>query len=123
MSKIAFAKAFYDQFYRFLEQMIELYPEDTDFRTFETFLRGIAKANPMTAVKVFHETTSKFAAQIEARDESFFLKYDYTEYGGDTMDIIGKLSRYYTGLSEDSRKSIWEYLLVLKELSKRACSS
>ena len=77
----------------------------------------------MTAVKVFHETTFKFAAQIEARDESFFLKYDYTEYGGDTMDIIGKLSRYYTGLSEDSRKSIWEYLLVLKELSKRACSS
>jgi len=123
MSKIAYLKGFYDQFYRFLEEMIDLYPDDPDFRTFDTFLRGVQKANPMTAVKVFYETTSKFATQIDARDESFFLKYDYAEYGGDTMDIIGKLSGYYTALSDDSRKAIWEYLIVLKELSKRVCTA
>jgi hypothetical protein len=123
MSKIAYIKGFYDQFYKFLEEMIDLYPEDPDFRTFDTFLRGISKANPMSAVKVFHETSAKFAEKIDSRDESFFLKYDYTEYGGDTMDIIGKLSGYYTALTPESRKAIWEYLIVLKELSKRACTS
>lgn len=122
MSKIAFVKGFYDQFFKFLEEMIDLYPEDADFRTFDTFLRGIHKANPMTAVKVFHETSAKFSGQIDARDESFFLKYDYAEYGGDTMDIIGKLSGYYAALSPESRTAIWEYLIVLKELSKRACT-
>lgn len=123
MSKIAYLKGFYDQFYKFLEQMIDLYPDDPDFRTFDTFLRGIQKANPMKAVQVFHETTAKFAAQIDAREESFFLKYNYAEYGGDTMDIIGKLSGYYTALTPESRTAIWEYLIVLKELSKRACTA
>ncbi len=123
MSKIAYLKGFYDQFYKFLDEMSELYPEDPDFRTFETFLRGIQRANPMKAAQVFHETTAKFSDQIEARDETFFLQYNYAEYGGDTMDIIGKLSAYYKSLTDDSRKAIWEYLLVLKELSKRACTS
>ena len=122
MSKIAYLKGFYDQFYKFLDEMSELYPEDPDFRTFDTFLHQIQRANPMKAAQVFHETTSKFAAQIDSRDDSFFLEYDYAEYGGDTMNIIGKLSGYYKALTDESRKAIWEYLLVLKELSKRACS-
>jgi hypothetical protein len=77
----------------------------------------------MKAAQVFYETTSKFSDQIDSRDESFFLKYDYAEYGGDTMNIIGKLSEYYKALTEESRKAIWDYLIVLKELSKRACTS
>ena len=120
MSKIAFAKAFYDQFYAFLKEMGEMYPEDTDFPTFETFLRMLQKSNPMKVIEVFHEQIQKFSDQINRKDESYFLNYSYVEYGSNVTDVVGKLAGYFSAMTPDTKKCVWEYLFVLKELSKKA---
>lgn len=120
-SKIGFVKGFYDQFGNFMQELIALFPEDPDFRTFETFLKMLSKTNPMQPIKLFKEYCDKFEDKINSKDESFFLSYSYADEGlGDMMDVVGKLSGYYKGMNEESKKSIWEYLFVLKELSKRA---
>lgn len=120
-SRIGFIKAFYDQFNAFIGEMIELFPEDPDFRTFDTFLRLLSKTNPMQVVKLFNEYSEKFKDKINSRDESFFLQYSYEEeVAGDMVDIVGKLSKYYQTLNSANKKCIWEYLFVLKELSKKA---
>lgn len=120
--KIGFVKGFYDQFGNFMQEMIAMFPDDPDFRTFETFLKMLSKTNPMHAIKLFKEYCDKFENQINSRDENFFLNYSYDQEEGlgDMMDVVGKLSGYYKGMNEESKKSIWEYLFVLKELSKRA---
>lgn len=119
MSKIAFAKAFYDQFYKFLGEMSDLYPEDPDFRTFETFMRTLQKTNPMQVIKIFNEQVEKFSDKINAKDESYFLNYSYAEYGNNITDIVGKLAGYFQAMDSDSKNAVWEYLYVLKELSKK----
>ena len=123
MSKIAFAKAFYEQFYSFLKEMGEMYPEDTDFPTFETFLRMLQKTNPMKVLEIFHEQTQKFSEQINSKNEDFFLKYSYVEYGSNVTDVVGKLAGYFSAMTPDTKKCVWDYLYVLKELSHKAMVS
>lgn len=119
MSKIAFIKGFYEQLYAFLGEMTEMYPEDIEFRTYDTSLRMIQTTNPVLAPKTFYETVRDFSDKIDARDEAFFLNYTYKDVD---VDIVGKMSKYFIESSPETKKCVWDYVTVLKELSKRAVS-
>lgn len=119
MSRTVYLKAFFEQFGKFIEEMSEMYPDDPDFPSFKTFLNGLQKTNPMVVINVFNENVSKFSKQIEDQDEEFFLKYSYAEYGNGVTDIVGKLAGYFSAMSPETKKCVWDYLRVLKELSKR----
>ena len=100
-----------------------MYPDDADFPSFATFLNGLQKTNPMLVISIFNENVSKFSKQIEDRDEDFFLNYSYVEYGSGITDVVGKLAGYFSAMSPETKTCVWDYLRVLKELSKRASSS
>lgn len=119
MSRSVFLKAFFDQFGKFLNEMSDMYPDDPDFPSFQTFLNGLQKTNPMLVIHIFNENVSKFSKQIEEQNEDFFLKYSYVEYGSGVTDVVGKLAGYFSAMSADTKKCVWDYLRVLKELSKR----
>lgn len=119
MSQAVFLKAFFEQFGKFLDEMGDMYPDDPDFPSFKTFLNGLQKTNPLVVVQVFNENVSKFSKQIEDHDEDFFLKYSYVEYGSGVTDVVGKLAGYFSGMSPATKKCVWDYLRVLKELAKR----
>lgn len=123
MSRPVFLKAFFEQFGKFIEEMSEMYPDDADFPSFATFLNGLQKTNPMLVISIFNENVSKFSKQIEDRDEDFFLNYSYVEYGSGITDVVGKLAGYFSAMSPETKTCVWDYLRVLKELSKRASSS
>lgn len=120
MSRSVFLKAFFEQFGKFMAEMTEMYPDDPDFPSFVTFMDTLQKTNPMLVLSVFNENVSKFSKQIEDQDASFFLNYSYAEYGSGVTDVVGKLAGYFAAMPAETKTCVWEYLRVLKELSKRA---
>jgi len=118
-SKIVIMNALYDQFFSFLSELKEMYPEDPDFSMYETSLRMLKSTNPSLLGKYIVEYTEDFKSQIESQDESFFLKYSFDEYGEHVdLNIFSKLKKYYADMSPDSKSNTWKYIQNIYKLSK-----
>lgn len=121
MSSIAVLKAFYTQLGSVLNNLIDMFPDDMDFKTFRTFVGMIQSTNPQLVVSTFYtEVVDKYEAQIDSRDEAFLVAYEGAEYGNDVVDIMTKIKSYWASLDAESKDSLWQYLFILKELAKRA---
>jgi hypothetical protein len=111
--------ALFDQFFSFLGELKEMYPEDPDFPMYETSLRMIKATNPSLLGKYIVEYTQEFQTQIESQDESFFLKYSFDEYGEHVdLNIFSKLKKYYADMNADSKANTWKYIQNIYKLSK-----
>lgn len=111
--------ALYDQFFSFLKEMKEMYPEDPDFPMYETSLRMLKTTNPSLLGKYIVEYTNEFQTQIESQDEKFFLDYSFNEYGSDVdLNIFAKLKKYYADMSPESKSHTWKYIQNIYKLSK-----
>lgn len=111
---------FFRQFDAVVNQLVEMFPEDQDFKVFRTFLGMLQKTNPTMIIGTFHEhVVLPFEDKINARDETFIMSYTPANYGSDTIDIITKIRGYWETLSPESRDCMWQYIYILKELCKR----
>ena len=121
MSKVVAINTFYTQIGSILDWLIDMFPEDPDFATSKTFISLIKKTNPSLVINTFHENvTVLYEKQINERDEAFLLEYKGVEYGADAADIIVKMKGYWGQLDTATKDSLWQYLYILKELTKRA---
>jgi hypothetical protein len=122
-SKIVLMNALYDQFFSFLKELKEMYPDDSDFPIYETSLRMIKTTNPSMLGKYISEYTQDFKKQIESQDEAFFLDYSFDEYGQDVdLNIFSKLKKYYASMTPDSKLNTWKYIQNIYKLSKASVS-
>jgi hypothetical protein len=120
---VAALKAFYVQLGTVVSNLIDMFPEDIDFPTFQTFIAMLQKTNPSLVVNtVYEDVTVKYGDKIDARDETFLMEYQGHEYGNDVADIFTKVKNYWSVLDEQTKDSLWQYIYILKELSKRAYS-
>lgn len=111
--------ALYDQFFSFLGELGQMYPEDPDFPMYETSLRMLKSTNPSLLPKYIVEYTQDFQSQIESQDEKFFLDYSFNEYGEHVdLNIFSKLKKYYADMSKDSKANTWKYIQNVYKLSK-----
>jgi len=118
-SKIVIMNALYDQFFSFLGELKQMYPEDTDFAIYETSVRMLKSTNPSLLGKYIVEYTQDFKAQIESQDEKFFLDYSFNEYGEHVdLNIFSKLKKYYADMSTDSKANTWKYIQNIYKLAK-----
>jgi hypothetical protein len=121
MSKIVAINTFYAQITSILDWLIDMFPDDADFATSKTFVSIAKKTNPSLVINTFHEAvTVPYEDKINARDEAFLLEYKGAEYGNDAADIIVKMKGYWQDLDTQTKDSLWQYLYILKELTKRA---
>lgn len=118
-SKIVLIKALYDQFFSFLGELNEMYPEDADFPMYETSLRLLRTSNPSLLAEYIVKYTEDFKSQIESQDEKFFLDYSFNEYGSDVdLNIFSKLKKYYASMNTESKANTWKYIQNIYKLSK-----
>lgn len=121
MSQVVVLKTFFTQLTAVLDNLSEMFPDDADFPTFKTFIGMLQKTNPTVVVNTFHESVViPYEDKIDSRDEKFLETYEGVEYGSDIVDITLKLKAYWAVLDTQTKDSIWQYLYILKELSKRA---
>ena len=114
-------KAFYTQIGNVVSNLVDMFPDDADFPTFQTFIGMLQKTNPSLVVNTFYENvTLKYEDRITSKDEAFILEYQSAEYGNDVADIISKVKMYWSVLDNQTKESLWQYMYILNELAKRA---
>ncbi len=122
MSRRIFMDAFFNQFADFLDQLIQVFPEDLDFPAYKTGLRLLQKTNPMIVIQEVVTHVTPFEKLVRAKDESFLLDYKFSEY--DTLEqIINKLKNMWTTLSGNNKQVIWNYIILLLDLSQKCLAS
>jgi len=121
MSRKIFLDAFYGQFSDFLDQLIQLFPNDTDFYTYKTGLHLLQKTNPKLVPEQVVLHVTPFEKTLRARDDRFFMDYRFEEYSDDDAlgMIIGKMKDLWTSLSDHNKKCVWDYTNLLLDLGKR----
>ena len=123
MSRKIFIDAFFNQFNDFLEQLIRVFPEDTEFPAYLAGLKLLHRTNPMLVITQVKEHVSPYEETIRAKNEDFFLKHTFDDVSDDALDqVINKLKGFWGVLDDSNKKHVWEYVTVLLELAKR-CSS
>jgi len=119
--------AFNTQIINFLDETINLYPNDLDFSTFKNAILLLKKTNPRKIYELFNLYIDSYRGKIMNRDETFFIsecKYqeftNYQEYyknnSIDISHVIDKLKLYWTDLSDNNKDKIWKYLEILIKL-------
>jgi hypothetical protein len=120
MSSATLLKTFFHQFNEVVDQLVDMFPADQNFKIFKTFLGMLSRTNPTLVISTFHEHVAmKYESQINLRDEKFLVSYTPAEYGSDVTDIIASLRPHWSTLSRQSKDALWQYIYILKELSKK----
>jgi len=117
-SKIVLMNALYDQFFSFLNELIEIYPDDVDFSIFLSTLKMLKTTNPSLLPTYIVEYTTQFNDQILNGDESFFIDYSFEEYSEHVdLNIFSKLKKYFKEMNEKSKQNVWKYTQNIVKLS------
>lgn len=118
-SKPVLMNAVFDQFSSFVNELIEMYPEDVDFSMFANSLKILKSTNPSLLIKYVYENTSQFEEQILNKDEKFFVNYSFSEYSDNIdLNIFSKLKQYVENMPPQSKDNVWKYIQNIYRLSK-----
>jgi hypothetical protein len=118
MSVKIYLDAFYAQYDDLLQQMIAVFPEDGDWAKYRIGLSMFRRASPMMLVTATWDYVSPYEAQIQARDESFFLTH--TLATGAIVETIDKLRGMWHQLTPHNQSIVWDYITNITYLAKTA---
>ena len=121
MSKKIFMDAFFTQFHEFMGQLIRVFPEDPDFTVYDSGVMMLQRVNPGLVIAEFIKHVTPFEEVIRAKNSDFFIQTEIFIFDpGNTMEqVIQKLKAYWVGLSDSNKESIWNYIILLLDISKR----
>jgi hypothetical protein len=121
MSKKIFMDAFFTQFHEFMGQLIRVFPEDPDFTVYDSGVMMLQKVNPGLVLAEFIKHVTPFEEVIRAKNSDFFIQTEIFIFDPEnTMEqVIQKLKAYWVGLSDSNKESIWNYIILLLDISKR----
>ena len=121
MSKKIFMDAFFTQFHEFMGQLIRVFPEDPDFTVYDSGVMMLQKINPGLVLAEFIKHVTPFEEMIRAKNSDFFIQTEIFIFDPEnTMEqVIQKLKAYWVGLSDSNKESIWNYIILLLDISKR----
>jgi hypothetical protein len=110
--------AFFDQFITFVNELADMYPDDSDFSMFGTTLKLMKMTNPSLVIRYVSDSTSQFLEKIMASDEGFFMDMDFSVYGNVDINIFTKLKTYIQSMSSNSKESVWKYIQNITRLAQ-----
>jgi hypothetical protein len=115
----------------FIDDCILVFPEDTDFKVYKKGVTLLVKVNPKKVLTVFTEYTSIYREKILVKEEDFFLNTDYTDIvssnskysESDIFNIINKIKGYWVELNDSNKTKIWDYMILLINISDKYYSA
>lgn len=113
---MSFLSAFTDLVLRFNDELIELYPNEIEFKTGKTAIQLIKKTNPRMLLQIFKTYIEPYREKVMNKDESFFMNKNYEEDTGSYQNIlmlIGRLKEKWEDIGEDNQTAIWKYIQTL----------
>lgn len=117
---------FNDTFLELVDDLVRVFPSDSDFRMYKLAIRGASLADPSIVQNVFHERVSTtYGEKILAKDEDFFIQNDYSDMRDEfsqAEQLIQKLKKCWENLTIEQRDIVWKYLRILVLLDKKISS-
>ncbi len=119
--------AFNNQLLSFIEDIHEIYPEDSDIKTALDAVKMLKKMNPKKLHALFMEIVYANFKQ-EIREENIegllakakeYVSREFSEF----MSFFVVFDKYWGTMTETNRKHIWDYCKVLLVLGERANTS
>ena len=116
--------AFNDHFMEFVNDIINVFPEDADLAAAKNSFILIRKANPKMIVKIWQKfVVEKYSDVIDNNDISFFINKDYSsdlsnaENSDKIMEAINRLRGPVQMMTPEDQKKVMKYIQNLKKLS------
>ena len=117
-------KTFNDHFEEFVNDVVNVFPDNKDVLTTRTALITIRKANPKLIIKCWKEYVSvPYAREIEGGDLAFFIDKDYTKDlkdldGNDAiMQKIDRLRAQVRSMTTEDQEKSMKYVQNLTKLA------
>ena len=115
----------------FIDDCILVFPEDRDFKVYKKGVDLLVKVNPKKVLTVFTEYTTIYKENILVKDEVFFLDNNYTDLvssnskysESDVFNIINKIKGYWVELNDNNKTKIWDYMILLINISDKYYSA
>ena len=118
--------AFNTQLDKFLDELIQTYPEDKDFAYYKRLIDQLKRFNVRKPIEYFASVMQKHVVQIQARDSDFFFnnvnhlitsETDDSSNQSEAFRLFTNIKKYWSEMPDDNKKVIWDYLNVLTKLS------
>tara|TARA_B110000259_G_C13932250_1_gene369390 strand:- start:30 stop:452 length:423 start_codon:yes stop_codon:yes gene_type:complete len=114
----------------FLNDLIKIFPDDTDFKMYKNAVNLIKIADikkPLELYNIF--VTEEYKKNIEEKNESFFLDHDYKEILNNEMinnvnsnvnnKLVNKLKGYWSDLTDENKEFIWSYFTLFLKINEK----
>jgi hypothetical protein len=117
--------AFNDHFFEFLNDVQNVFPQDTDILTAKNALLTVRKANPKMIVKIWNAyIVGKYKSEIESGNIDFFINKDYSSdvsaasNSDKIMESINRLREPIKNMSVENQAKVMKYIQNLTKLSE-----
>ena len=118
--------AFNNQLEKLIEDLINYFPENNDFKLFESSFSLLRQANPRKILELFQTHILPYKEYILAENEEFLLAYDYMDsHRNGNKDInyaenlMMRLKQNWNDIDDKNKTSIWKYFKVLVILAQQ----
>lgn len=116
--------AFNNQFKKFVDDILTIFPDNADLRKAETGLEWLRKYNPRMVIQFWKGyIVARYQPRIEAGDISFFLDKDYSEdvksyaTSPQIIDAIEKLRQPIREMGAVNQQMCMNYIQTLTKLA------
>lgn len=126
MDKSTILKAFNNHFFEFIDDMQNVFPENTDISAAKLALSAMRRMNPRLIIKIWYDyVVLKYDDNIQNGDISFFLNKDYSEdlvdmgsYSNTIISKINVLREPIKNMGEENQEKSMKYIKNLNKMSK-----
>lgn len=101
----------------FIKEVIEMYPNNKDFKSMRTQLRMIMNNVETLPIEKFKKYVAvKYRKNIDEKNEKFFLELDLS---GTPFESFNYLKDMWKTTSEKTKQAMWKYIELLTKLSDK----
>jgi hypothetical protein len=125
MSRKIFLDIFYSQFSEFFDQLMKVFPDDTDFPAYKSGMFLLQKTNPILLPQQILAYAGPYEEMLKTRDEKFIKEHNFDQYsdGDNALDmIIKKMRGQWDELSHNNKQVVWDYTILLLSLAQKCTS-
>ena len=122
--KSTILKTFNQTFFDFLNDVIQIFPENTDIISGKKFFELTKKANPTIIIKIWYSSIFlPYADVINTGDITFFFEKNYEndlghlENSDDVLKFIDSLRKPIQMMSDTNKAHSMKYIQILCRLS------
>lgn len=116
--------AFNDHFIEFLDDIITVFPEDSDILASKNSMLLIRKANPRLIIQIWNSyIVGKYKSMIDAGNIDFFINKDYTgdlihaDNSKKIVEVIDRLRNPIKSMLPEDQAKTMKYIQNLTKLS------